>query len=107
MELFVLHILSPEELQPTLTGDLKLVDSEDQDEAEVTLSAALIRRYRQTLAAFIDQARQYCSQRGLTYLLVRAITGGTTGGTIPTATRPGAEVRARTTPPQRERGGWP
>ena len=36
----------------TLLGDLKLVDIEDDDEAEITVSGPLIERYKQNLAAF-------------------------------------------------------
>lgn len=72
MDVFLLHLLSPEEMEPKLSGDLKLVDCEDMDEAEITVSNALIKRYKQTLGAFVDQARRFCAQRGITYLLSRS-----------------------------------
>ncbi|MCA9133315.1 MAG: DUF58 domain-containing protein [Planctomycetales bacterium] len=75
MDVFLLHLLSPEELNPELSGDLKLVDCEDADEAEISVSAALLKKYRATLAAFVDQARRYCSQRDMTYLLSRSDQG--------------------------------
>ncbi len=75
MDVFVLQLLSPEEMEPTLAGDLKLVDCEDDDEAEVSVSNALIKKYKATLAAFVDQARRYCSQRGMTYMLARSDQG--------------------------------
>lgn len=75
MDVFVLHMLSPEELNPALTGDLKLVDCEDQDEAEISVSTALIKKYQATLSAFVDQARRFCAQRGMTYLLTRSDQG--------------------------------
>jgi hypothetical protein len=46
-----------------------LVDCEDSDEAEITVSAPLLKRYKQTLAAFVDGAREYCHRRGMHYLL--------------------------------------
>lgn len=75
MDVFVLHVLCPEELDPQLAGDLKLVDCEDEDEAEVSVSNALLKRYKATLAGFVDQARRFCAQRDMTYLLARSDQG--------------------------------
>ncbi len=75
MDIFVLHVLSPEEMDPEIQGDLKLVDCEDNDETEISVSNQLIKKYKSTLAAFVDQARRYCSQRGMTYLLTRSDQG--------------------------------
>jgi uncharacterized protein (DUF58 family) len=69
MDVYVIHILSPEELNPTLQGDLRLLDSEDADVAEVTISRPLLKRYQRTLASFIDGAREYCTRRGMAYVL--------------------------------------
>jgi len=69
LDVYVIHVLSPEELDPDVKGDLKLVDCEDQDEAEVTASRPLLERYKKTLAAFVDSAREFCTRRGMSYLL--------------------------------------
>jgi uncharacterized protein (DUF58 family) len=69
MDAYVIQVLSNEELHPEVTGDLRLVDSEDADEAEVTVSAPLLGRYQKTLAAFTGGAREFCTRRGMTYLL--------------------------------------
>ena len=69
MDIYVIHILSPEELDPEIKGDLQLVDSEDADVVEVTVSRPLLNRYKQTLASFIDGARNYCTRRGMVYML--------------------------------------
>jgi uncharacterized protein (DUF58 family) len=69
LDIYVIHVLSPEELDPDLRGDLRLVDCEDADEAEITVSRPLMNRYQQTLAAFIDGARQFCTRRGISYLM--------------------------------------
>jgi uncharacterized protein (DUF58 family) len=68
MDVYVIHVLAPEELDPELTGDLKLVDCEDGDIAEITMSRPLLDRYKRTLAAFIEGAREYCNRRGMNYL---------------------------------------
>ncbi len=71
MDVYVIQILSAEETDPEIQGDLRLVDCEDGDAAEVTVSAILLKRYKQTLAAFVDSARQFCTRRGMVYLLAR------------------------------------
>jgi uncharacterized protein (DUF58 family) len=69
MDFYLLHVLSPEELNPEIKGDLRLVDAEDADVAEVTVSRPLLDRYKRTLAAFVDGAKDYCTRRGMTYLM--------------------------------------
>lgn len=69
LDVYLIHVLSPEELDPQLAGDLKLVDAEDDDEAEITVSRPLLDRYKRTLAAFIEGARDFCNRRGITYIL--------------------------------------
>lgn len=71
MDIYVVHILSAEEIDPAVAGDLRLVDCEDGDEAEITVSPALLQRYRQTLAAFVAEAQEFCTRRGIAYLLAR------------------------------------
>ena len=69
MDTYVIHTLSAEELDPDVKGDLRLIDAEDLDEAEITSSAPLLKRYRQTLSAFVEGARQFCTRRGMNYVL--------------------------------------
>jgi uncharacterized protein (DUF58 family) len=69
MDVYVIQILSPEELAPDLQGDLQLVDCEDGDLADVTLSTPLLKHYQSTLAAFVETARKFCTRRGINYLL--------------------------------------
>ena len=69
MDVYVIHILAPEEIDPAVQGDLKLVDCEDGDIAEITVSRPLLERYQRTLAAFIESAREFCTRRGMNYLM--------------------------------------
>ena len=69
MDVYVIHVLSQEELDPDVKGDLKLVDCEDQDIAEITVSAPLLARYKSTLNAFVGGAQEFCNKRGMNYLL--------------------------------------
>ncbi len=67
-DLYAIQMLSPEEVEPELTGDLSLRDVEDGDIAEITVSRSLINRYRQNLNAYCQQLRDFCTRRGVTYL---------------------------------------
>jgi uncharacterized protein (DUF58 family) len=71
MDVYVIHVLSGEEMEPELQGDLELIDCEDGDKAEITVSGPLLKRYKQTLAAFIESAREFCTRRGILYVLAR------------------------------------
>ena len=67
-DVYVVQTLSPEEIDPPLVGDLRLMDVEDDDAAEVTVSRALINRYKQNLQAYCGGLKEYCTRRGISYL---------------------------------------
>jgi uncharacterized protein (DUF58 family) len=71
MDVYVIHVLSQEELEPDVKGDLRLTDCEDNDIAEITVSAPLLKRYQQNLALFINGAKDFCTRRGMNYMLAR------------------------------------
>lgn len=73
-DLFVMQVLSPQELEPELAGDLRLRDVEDGDRAEITVSAPLLKRYKQTLAAYTEQLRTFCARRDIACMTVRSDT---------------------------------
>jgi uncharacterized protein (DUF58 family) len=68
MDIYVIQILSQEEIEPEIVGDLKLTDIEDDDTAEITVSAPLIKRYKQNLAAYRAALHEFCTRRGVSYL---------------------------------------
>ncbi len=72
MDVFLVHLLSPEEIDPPIRGDFKLVDAEDGDITEITLSPYVLERYRETVEQFMQEARAFCSRRGITYLATRS-----------------------------------
>ena len=71
LDTYLIHILSAEELEPEIQGDLRLIDCEDLDVAEVTASAPLLARYQRTLNAFVSEAREFCTRRNIVYILAR------------------------------------
>ena len=68
-DLYVMQMLSPQETEPELAGDLVLVDVEDGDAAEVTISSALMSYYKRNLAAYCNRLKAFCTRRGGTYIL--------------------------------------
>src|SRR6266702_5743555 len=68
LDIYVIQVLSQEEIEPEIVGDLRLVDIEDDDVAEITVSGPLLRRYKQNLAAYRGAIQDFCSRRGVTYL---------------------------------------
>jgi uncharacterized protein (DUF58 family) len=73
-DVFAVQVLSPQELEPTLTGDLRLKDVEDADLAEVTISSPLLKRYKANLTAYCQQLNHFCLRRDMTLLTVRSDT---------------------------------
>ena len=69
LDVYLIHVLSPPEIDPDINGDLRLLDCEDGDVAEISVSQRLIDRYRQTLATYIEQAREFCARRGIVYMM--------------------------------------
>jgi uncharacterized protein (DUF58 family) len=68
LDIYVIQILSKEEIEPDVVGDLKLTDIEDGDVAEITVSGPLLKRYKQNLAAYRTALHEFCARRGVTYL---------------------------------------
>ena len=67
-DLFVLHLLSRDEISPELAGDLKLFDCETGAETEVSISGPLMKTYKKTVNTFCRGLKNYCGSRGLGYL---------------------------------------
>jgi uncharacterized protein (DUF58 family) len=68
MDVYAIQILSQEEIEPDVKGDLMLTDVEDDDRAEVTVSPALLRRYKENLNAYRSALHAFCTRRGVACL---------------------------------------
>ena len=73
-DVFCMQTLAPQEVAPEIGGDLRLKDIEDADIAEVTISAPLLKRYKENLAAYCDQWRQFCARRDIATMTIRTDT---------------------------------
>lgn len=69
-EVGILHVLSPDELQPPLAGDLKLVDIETGAGEEITLDATVLAEYRERLQEWQAELAAFCASRAIHYIPV-------------------------------------
>ena len=70
-DVYAIQLLSPQEIDPMkgqLVGDLRLRDIEDGDVAEVSVTPALVKRYKANLQAYCQHVREQCVRRGAAYL---------------------------------------
>lgn len=71
-DLYVIQVLSGQELSPDITGDLKLIDIEDADAAEITMSSALAKYYKRNVTAYCNELKDFCRRRGVVYVLANS-----------------------------------
>jgi len=67
-ELIVLHVLSPDELDPPLEGDLRLVDTETGERVDVTVDLATLDAYKARLAAWKGAFADLAAKRRASYV---------------------------------------
>jgi uncharacterized protein (DUF58 family) len=61
------QLLSPEEIDPRLDGELRLIDAELGTGKEVALSSGRLKDYRAALSAYREELRTTCANRGIPY----------------------------------------
>jgi uncharacterized protein (DUF58 family) len=66
-DLHVIQVLDPAELRPDAAGDLRLIDSESAATFEVTADESLLRRYHQSIDAYLGGLEKFCVTRGIGY----------------------------------------
>lgn len=67
-ELVVIHVLSPDELDPALEGDLRLVDTETGDRVDVTADLGTLDAYKTRLAAWKQGFADLAARRRASYV---------------------------------------
>ncbi len=71
-------VLSPGELEPEkeagggVIGDVRLTDVETGRATEVSISGAVLRRYKTRIAAHVEMVRRVCTARGIGFAMVRS-----------------------------------
>jgi uncharacterized protein (DUF58 family) len=73
-EVAVIHTLSPDEVEPPLGGDLRLLDVETGDPQEVTIDGGMRALYRRRLDAWRDEIQATCRARDVHYVPVETDT---------------------------------
>ncbi|HTP10800.1 MAG TPA: DUF58 domain-containing protein [Anaerolineae bacterium] len=70
-EVAIVHVMSPDEIDPPLAGDLKLIDVETGGAQEVSIDGGLRDAYRERVKAWRHEAQTFCRIRGVRYLAVQ------------------------------------
>ena len=70
-QIILLHVLDPKELEPTLRGDLDLIDQETDETLPLTPAPAIVERYKRLVAAWLDETETFCKRRGVNYLRIQ------------------------------------
>jgi uncharacterized protein (DUF58 family) len=63
LEPYCVRILTPAEEDPSIEGDLRLIDSEDESAVDITITPALLRRYHIAREDYDRRLDQFCRSR--------------------------------------------
>jgi len=67
-DLFLIHVLSEDDLTPPLAGDLRLIDSESGAPLEVTVDGPALRAYLRARDRYLADLEQFCLRHRIEYL---------------------------------------
>lgn len=67
-EVVVVHVLSPEELNPSLSGELRLIDSESGTGKEVAMSGKVLKAYQSVLKQYTRSLQKLCFDHNIAYI---------------------------------------
>jgi uncharacterized protein (DUF58 family) len=67
-EVFLLHVVSEDELSPTLHGDLTLLDAEGGTSREASLDRVSLREYQERLQGHFAEVERFCARHRIDYL---------------------------------------
>ncbi|UJF35103.1 DUF58 domain-containing protein [Paenibacillus hexagrammi] len=68
-EVVVVQILTPEEITPSLTGELKLIDSESGQSKEVAMTERVLQSYRLAVEEHTLDLKAFCHEHGIACFL--------------------------------------
>ena len=69
-EVILVHVLAPEELEPAMEGQVRLLDCETGEARDISVTPALVKQYDKELNGFISNIREFCSRMGAAYIQV-------------------------------------
>jgi uncharacterized protein (DUF58 family) len=67
LEVHVIHVLSPDEMEPALKGDVRLIDQETGETRPLWVDADTLRRYSKRLRSFLESAETFCNTHEIAY----------------------------------------
>jgi uncharacterized protein (DUF58 family) len=67
-DVVVLHVISPDEVDPRLAGEVELIDAETNEILEVGVSLETLSAYRARFATWLDEREAECITRGIRYV---------------------------------------
>ena len=71
-EVHVVQVIDPAELDPAVSGDLRLTECETGETWDVTATDSLVKAYREEVAVFVQGLEAFCLCRGLGYAIARS-----------------------------------
>lgn len=69
-DVILVHVLAPEELNPELEGQIRLLDSETGEARDISVTPAMLLQYDKELSLFMNNIREFCSRMGAAYIQV-------------------------------------
>jgi len=73
-DIYVCHVLAPQEIEPSINEGVRLIDSETGEYMDVTASPLLIKTYKKVYDQFISDIEKVCSKKGVHYMLMNTAT---------------------------------
>lgn len=75
-QVLLIHVMTPEEADPTYDGRVQLIDSESEDlmdakNMKMKITRSMQQAYEEALKDFVQDIKTFCSKRGVGYVSVR------------------------------------
>ncbi len=67
-EITIIHILTPEEISPSINGDFRLVDLENHAQVEISADYQTLQRYQSHLQDWQTSWQRFCQSRAISYI---------------------------------------
>lgn len=71
-QVHLIHIVAPEEQEPTLRGRQALVDLESGDRRDIVITGNLLDRYRRRFARYCAELEHFCAGNEMRYVRIRS-----------------------------------
>lgn len=69
-DVYICHILAPQEIEPEVGASVRLVDAETGEVMDVTAGPQLLKTYKKVFAGFVSGIEETCFRRGVRYVRV-------------------------------------